>query len=272
MRPPLSWADLPGRRVGVLGLGTEGEANVRACRARGIEPVLVDDHPRAAGVLATSEGGLDALLACLFFTSLLTLAALPGGPQPATVLPAESSDLPADPGVHWGRLDNGLTYAVLANREPKGRVSLRLAVRTGSLYENENQRGLAHFLEHMAFNGSTHFPAGTLVEYFQRLGMNFGGDTNASTDFEHTTYQLELPDTKPETLKEAFTYFTDVAGGLLLNPTEIDKERGIIESERRARDSVEFRTFLDELDFVVPDTRVPQRIPIGTPEVLSSTT
>ena len=204
-----------------------------------------------------------ALLACLLFTPLLTQAA---------PFAAETSDLPADPGVRWGRLDNGLTYAVLTNREPKGRVSLRLAVRTGSLYENENQRGLAHFLEHLAFNGSTHFPAGTLVEYFQRLGMNFGGDTNASTDFEHTTYQLELPDTKPETLKEAFTYFTDVAGGLLLNPTEIDKERGIIESERRARDSVEFRTFLDELDFVVPDTRFPQRIPIGTTEVIASAT
>ncbi len=202
------------------------------------------------------------LLACLLFTPLFATA----GPLP---VPPETSDLPADPGVHWGRLDNGLSYALLANPEPKGRASLRLAVRTGSLYENENQRGLAHFLEHMAFNGSTHFPAGTLVEYFQRLGISFGGDTNASTDFEHTVYQLELPDTKPETLAEAFTYFADVAGGLLLNPLEIDKERGIIESERRSRDSVEFRTFLDELDFVVPETRFPHRIPIGLPEVIA---
>ncbi|MBI3884702.1 MAG: insulinase family protein [Opitutae bacterium] len=211
-----------------------------------------------------------ALLACLLITPLLTLAASPGGPPPAAVLPSAASDLPADPGVHWGRLANGLTYAILANPEPKGRASLRLAVRTGSLYETENQRGLAHFLEHMAFNGSTHFPAGTLVEYFQRLGMSFGGDTNASTDFEHTTYQLELPDTKTATLAEAFTYFADVAGGLQFLPAEIDKERGIIESERRARDSVEFRTFLDELDFVVPDTRFPHRIPIGLPEVIAT--
>ena len=202
-----------------------------------------------------------ALLVCLLFAPLLSAAVL---------VPAETSDLPADPGVHWGRLENGLTYALLANREPRGRASLRLAVRTGSLYENENQRGLAHFLEHMAFNGSANFAPGTLVEYFQRLGMNFGGDTNASTDFEHTIYQLELPDTKTGTLREAFTYFTDVAGGLLLLPAEIDRERGIIESERRARDSVEFRTFLDELDFVVPESRFPQRIPIGTPEVIAT--
>lgn len=202
-----------------------------------------------------------APFACLLFTPLLSLAV------PA---PAEANDLPADPGVVWGKLENGLTYALLANREPHGRASLRLAVRTGSLHENDHQRGLAHFLEHMAFNGSTHFAPGTLVEYFQRLGMNFGGDTNASTDFENTTYQLELPDTKPETLGEAFTFFTDVAGGLLLLPAEIDRERGIIESERRTRDSVEFRTFLDELDFVVPDTRFPHRIPIGTPEVIAN--
>jgi zinc protease len=182
----------------------------------------------------------------------------------------ETSDLPPDPGIKWGRLANGLRYALIHNQEPKGRVSARLAIKVGSLYENENQRGLAHFLEHMAFNGSRHFPSASVVEFFQRLGMDFGGDTNASTNFDRTIYQLELPDTKPETLRESLTFFADVAGGLLLEPKEIEKERGIILSEKRARDSVGFRTFLAELDFLVPNTRFPQRVPIGLEEVIKT--
>ena len=182
----------------------------------------------------------------------------------------ETSDLPADPAIKWGRLENGLRYAILPNTEPKGRVSARLTVHVGSLYENENQRGLAHFLEHMAFNGSTHFPSASVVEFFQRLGMGFGGDTNASTGFDRTIYQLELPDTKPSTLHESLTFFSDVAGGLLLEDKEIDKERGIILSEKRARDSVGLRTYLAEMEFLVPDTRFPQRLPIGTEEVIKT--
>ncbi|HEX2860831.1 MAG TPA: insulinase family protein [Lacunisphaera sp.] len=186
----------------------------------------------------------------------------------AADFPHQVSDLPADPAIHWGRLDNGLRYALLRNAEPKGRISARLAIKAGSLHENENQRGLAHFLEHMAFNGSKRFPAANVIEFFQKLGMDFGGDTNASTGFDRTIYQLELPDTKPDTLRESLTWFADVADGLLLDPSEIDKERGIILSEKRARDSVGLRTFLAELDFLVPDTRLPQRLPIGTEEVL----
>ena len=188
----------------------------------------------------------------------------------AADFPHETSDLPADPGVIWGRLDNGLRYALQHNPEPRGRVSARLAIKVGSIYENENQRGLAHFLEHMAFNGSQHFPSANVVEFFQKLGMEFGGDTNASTGFDRTIYQLELPDTKPDTLRQSLTFFADVAGGLLLDPKEIDKERGIILSEKRARDSVGLRTFQAELEFLVPETRFPQRLPIGTEKVIQS--
>ena len=178
------------------------------------------------------------------------------------------SDLPVDPAVKWGRLENGLRYALLPNHEPKGRASLRFTVAAGSLNELENQRGLAHFLEHMAFNGSKNYPAGTLVEYFQRLGMSFGGDTNAATGFDRTTYVLELPDTKAETFGKAFTLFSDYAGGLLLEPTEIDKERGIILSEKRARDSIGFRQFVGEFEFMLPHTLFIHRIPIGTEEII----
>lgn len=201
------------------------------------------------------------LFACLALAPLLSSA--------AATFPQENSDLPVDPAVKWGRLENGIRYAILPNHEPKGRASLRFVVHTGSLNETDEQRGLAHFLEHMAFNGSTHFAPGTLVEFFQRLGMSFGGDTNASTGFDRTIYLLELPDTKTETVDRAFTLFADYAGGLLLLDDEINKERGIIMSEKRARDSIEFRQFVGEFEFLLPDARFIQRIPIGTEEVIT---
>lgn len=201
------------------------------------------------------------LLAALLCTPLFSLA--------AAVFPQDESDLRPDPAIRWGRLDNGIRYALLPNPEPKGRASVRLAVSAGSLNETDDQRGLAHFVEHMAFNGSRHFAPGTMVEFFQRLGMSFGADTNASTSFDRTAYLLELPDTTPERFKDAFTYFADVASGLLLNLEEIDKERGIILSEKRARDSIEFRQFIGEFEFMLPETRFPQRIPIGLESVIS---
>ena len=180
----------------------------------------------------------------------------------------ESSDLKPEAGVTFGKLPNGMRYVVMANKEPKSRASLRLLVNAGSLHENEDQRGLAHFLEHMAFNGSTHYKSGTLVEFFQRMGMSFGGDTNASTSFDRTLYLLELADTKTETLAEGFQVFGDYAEGLLLLSGDLDKERGIILSEKRARDSVDFRTFVAQFEFALGTTRFPQRIPIGLTEVI----
>jgi zinc protease len=209
-------------------------------------------------------------LACVAACLTANQAPSPSKPSgaPAVAFAHESSDLPVDPTIRWGHLDNGLRYAVRANREPKGRASLRFAVRAGSLHESEDQRGLAHFLEHLAFNGTAHFPPGTMVEYFQRLGMSFGGDTNAFTGFDRTVYQLELPDTLPTTVEKALTLFADYAGGLLLDVSEIDKERGVILAEKRDRDSVEYRTFLAEFEFLLADTRFPQRMPIGTEEVI----
>jgi zinc protease len=186
----------------------------------------------------------------------------------ATPFPQAESDLKPDPKAHFGTLPNGLRYIVRANKEPKERAALRLLVETGALQEREDQRGLAHFLEHMAFNGSEHYAPGTLVEFFQRMGMNFGGDTNASTGFERTLYLLELPDTKPATLAEGMRVFSDYAGGLLLKPEEIDKERGIILSEKRTRDSVGYRTLVARLEFLLDGTLFPKRLPIGETEVI----
>jgi zinc protease len=180
----------------------------------------------------------------------------------------ESSDLKPDAAAKFGVLENGLRYVIYPNAEPKGRASLRLLVLAGSLHEEENQRGVAHFLEHMAFNGSSHYAPGTLVEFFQRMGMSFGGDTNASTGLERTLYLLELPETSAKTLGEGLKVFSDYAGGLLLTAEEIDKERGIILSEKRARDNVGFRTFEAQFQFMLPETILPKRMPIGSVEVI----
>ncbi len=186
----------------------------------------------------------------------------------AVPFPQTGSDLKADPAARFGTLTNGLRYVILPNHEPKDRASLRLLVETGSLFEQNDQRGLAHFLEHMAFNGSTHYPPGTLVEFFQRMGMSFGGDTNAYTSFDRTVYMLELPETKEKTLVEGLKVFADYAEGLLLSEKEIDRERGVILSEKRTRDSVGYRTWVAEFEFILNGTLFPKRIPIGTQEVI----
>jgi zinc protease len=215
-----------------------------------------------------SRHSLRAALAALLLACPALLAA--SAPTPSGAAFAhEGSDLAADPAIRWGRLDNGLRYAILPNKEPKGRASLRITFAAGSLHETEEQRGLAHFLEHMAFNGSRNFPPGTLVEYFQRLGMGFGNDTNAFTSFDRTSYQLELPDTQEATLAKALTLFGDYLGGLLLQDAEIDKERGIILAEKVARDSIEFRQFIGEFEYLLPESRFIHRIPIGTEEVIT---
>ncbi|HTB81122.1 MAG TPA: insulinase family protein [Opitutaceae bacterium] len=198
-----------------------------------------------------------------FFAVALAAAPLP--------FPQDGSDLKPDPAARFGTLPNGLRYAILPNHEPKNRASLRLLVLTGSLEENENQRGLAHFLEHMAFNGSAHYAPGTLVEYFQRLGMSFGGDTNAYTSFDHTAYQIELPDTKPATVTQGLQVFADFAGTLLLKPDQVKKERPIILAEKRTRDSVDYRDFVAEFEFLLGGTRLPERLPIGEQKIIEET-
>jgi zinc protease len=186
----------------------------------------------------------------------------------ARPFPQQDSDLHPDPAARFGTLPNGLRYVVYPNHEPRGRISLRLLVSAGSFNETDDQRGLAHFLEHMAFNGSTHYAPGTLVEFFQRMGMSFGGDSNASTSFDRTLYQLELPNTKTATIDEGLRVLSDFAGGLLLEPAQIDKERGIILSEKRTRDSVGYRTFVAQFDFLLPHTLPPQRLPIGLTNII----
>ncbi len=181
-----------------------------------------------------------------------------------------SRDLPADPAVLFEVLTNGVHTAIMPHREPRGRVSLRLAVRAGSLQERQDQRGLAHYLEHMAFKGTENFAAGTLVEYFQNLGMSFGPDANAYTGFDRTVYQIELPDTETESVSDALRVLRDFVGRMRLEATEVESERGVILSEKRTRDSVRFRTALAEFAFLLPEAIVSDRFPIGAETVLQS--
>lgn len=184
--------------------------------------------------------------------------------------PQENSDLKPDPKAVFGKLDNGLRYVILPNKEPPGRASIRIYMDVGSLMEEDDQQGMAHYLEHMAFNGSRHFPGGEMVEYFQRLGMGFGADTNAHTSFKETVYMLELPKVETKMIGEGMQLFRDYLDGMTLGEKEIDKERGIILSEKLSRDSIEYRTMLEGYKFALPDSLLPKRLPIGQEETIKS--
>jgi zinc protease len=189
-----------------------------------------------------------------------------------TPLPSQVSAIGADPAVHWGRLPNGLAYAVLPNTEPKGRVSLRLLVMSGSLQETDAQRGLAHYLEHMAFNGSTHFAPGTLVARMQAMGLGFGNDTNAHTSYDETLYKLDLPDAKEATLETGLDAMADFAGGLLIPPAQVERERGVIQAEMRDRDTPEFRRWQALAAVRYPGLSISRRAPIGVAQTVAAAT
>ena len=186
------------------------------------------------------------------------------------LFPQQESDLKPDSAARFGSLANGVRYVVLPNHEPRGRASLRLLILAGSLNEKDDQSGIAHFLEHMVFNGSTHYPPGTLVEFFQRMGMSLGADVNAHTSFDRTIYRLELAQADNTTLFEGMRVFSDYAGGLLLGDDQIDKERGIVLSEKRANDSTGYRNFVAEFEAMLGTTLLPRRLIIGLPEVITT--
>ena len=180
------------------------------------------------------------------------------------------SDLPPDPQAVFGRLPNGFRLVLLPNAKPKDRTSLHLIIRTGSMHEKNEERGLAHFLEHMLFNGSTHFAPGELVKYFQKIGMQFGPDANARTGFYETVYDINLPTSDRQSLQEALLVMHDYAQGALLLTSEIERERGIILAEKRQRDSADYRAYVASLNFELAGTRFPDRLPIGTEDVIKT--
>ena len=182
----------------------------------------------------------------------------------------EQSDLPVDTRIIYGELDNGLRYAVRHNDTPPGTASMRLRFAVGSLDESPETRGIAHFLEHMAFNGSENVPEGELLPRLERFGLSFGADTNAHTGFDETVYKLNLPNVDEAVIDEAFMLFRETADKLTLDQGAIDRERGIILAEKRARNTTPFKLLLAQIEFFAGGSGLLEQLPIGTEETINS--
>lgn len=182
------------------------------------------------------------------------------------------TDVTPDPAIKYGTLPNGMKYAIMRNAKPKGAASVRMRIEFGSIAESDKERGLAHFIEHMAFNGSTHVPEGEMVKILERQGLKFGPDTNAVTSFDSTTYMLDIPSTDAAHLDTAFMLMREVASELKFDKGAVDRERGVIEGERRFRENAQLHMVIDQLQFNNPETPYGQRLPIGTSEVINSAT
>jgi zinc protease len=192
--------------------------------------------------------------------------AAPAGAHSASL----ASPIPLDPAVTVGKLDNGLTYYVRANAKPENRAELRLVVDVGSIVEDEDQRGLAHFVEHMAFNGTKNFAKQELVDYLERIGMRFGADVNAYTSFDETVYMLEVPTDDEEILAQAFQILEDWAHQLSFDDEEIDKERGVVIEEWRLGRGARGRIGDRQLPVLFHGSRYAERQVIGDKEVLET--
>ncbi len=198
---------------------------------------------------------------------------------PAEAPPAEApsletapldADLPFDPTLRVGQFDNGLKYYIRTNKQPENRASLRLFVRAGSMQEDDDQLGLAHFLEHMAFNGTRNFEKQEIIDYLETIGLRFGPDLNAMTGFDHTVYMLTVPSDDEDILAKAFMILEDWAHGVALEGEEIDKERGVVIEEWRLGRGAAARIRDKQFPILFQGSRYAERLPIGKPEILEN--
>ncbi len=186
-----------------------------------------------------------------------------------TSLAATAQQLPLDPAVRKGTLPNGLTYYLRHNNWPEKRADFYIAQKVGSVQEDENQRGLAHFLEHMCFNGTTHFPGDGIKQYLERIGVKFGENLNAYTSFDETVYNINNVNVETAgALDTCLLILHDWSHDLLLEDKEIDKERGVINEEWRARSSAMMRMYETALPQLYPGSKYGVRLPIGTMDVV----
>jgi len=217
-------------------------------------------------------GAGPALLAALALAFAQPAAAQAPAAAPPRLAPGEwpqaKSDLKPDPAIRFGALPNGMRYAIRKQSIPAGQAAFRLWFASGSMMETDQQAGLAHFLEHMAFNGSKEVKEGEMVKILERLGLAFGADTNASTSFSETIYKLDLPRTDAETVDTSLKLLREAAFNLTIDPAAVDRERGIVLSEERARDTPGYRVVIERLNFLLKGQRLPTRLPIGKVEVL----
>lgn len=188
------------------------------------------------------------------------------------VWPMDSSDLPVDPAYRFGILDNGLRYIIRPNGTPAAQGMVQFWIEGGSIDETEAERGYAHFVEHMAFNGSTRVPEGEMIHLLERQGLAFGADTNASTSFDTTLYKLDLPRNDPALLDTALMLMREVASELLFDPAAVEREKGVVLSEMRVRDSYAMDNTVERMKFLFPTALFPDRLPIGKAETLQAAT
>ncbi len=188
----------------------------------------------------------------------------------ANVWAQDASDIKADPAVRFGVLANGMRYAVMHNETPADGVAMRMYVGSGSMNERDDEQGLAHFLEHMSFRGSTHVPDGEVVRMLERRGLQFGADTNAGTSQDRIVYIFNFPKSDPGSLNDGLTILRDVAGNLTIAPALVDAERGVVISEERIRDIPQGRMSKALLRGAIAGSRAAERFPIGTVDVLKT--
>ncbi|MFV0645499.1 MAG: M16 family metallopeptidase, partial [Sphingomonadaceae bacterium] len=214
-----------------------------------------------------------ALVTLALFTSplsaqeLATHAPFPAAEQ-SDPWGLEGSDLKLDPAWHIGTLENGMRFIIRRNSTPRETAIVRLHIGSGSLSETESERGLAHFLEHMAFNGSNKIPEGEMIKLLERKGLSFGADTNASTGFDATVYKLDLPQNSPDLLDTALMLMRETASELTLAEDAVDRERGVLLAEMRDRRTYQLKNLEDQIAFITPGARYANRLPFGTEDVL----
>src|SRR5262245_39238908 len=204
----------------------------------------------------------------IFILVLLTLVSV--AVAQTQVAPSLSDQIPVEREITIGQLPNGLRYYVRANKKPEKRAELRLVVNAGSALEDDDQQGLAHFLEHMAFNGTKNFPKNEIVKFIESVGMRFGADLNAYTSFDETVYMLQIPTDKPEVIEKALLILEDWAHNVSLETEEINKERGVVMEEWRLRRGAGARTTDKLFPILLKGSRYADRLPIGKPEILQN--
>ncbi len=178
--------------------------------------------------------------------------------------------LPVDENIRIGKLQNGLTYYIRKNSKPENRIEMRLVVKAGSVLEDDDQQGLAHFIEHMCFNGTRHFEKNKLIEYLQSMGVQFGPEINAYTSFDETVYKLTLPADSPKIVKNGFLVMEDWAHGVSFDTTEINKERGVVIEEWRLNTGAFQRMRDKNLPVILKDSKYAERLPIGKKEIIEN--
>src|SRR5262249_43789700 len=204
--------------------------------------------------------------------------AAPPAAAPATAAPPAAAPDPldrptaTDPRIVVGKLANGLTYYVLKHQKPEKRAALWLAVNAGSVLEDDDQRGLAHFCEHMAFNGTKRFAKQAVVDYVEKVGMRFGPDVNAYTSFDETVYQLTVPTDDAKVLMTGLDILRDWAGDVTYDSAEVDKERGVVLEEWRLGRGANARLNDKQLPIIFQGSRYAERIPIGKPQTINTPT